>query len=232
MNTEQINELAQIMCENKLRRIVVNEADGTSIELERAGAPNMPCPVPPPPAGPGMLDGPGVPDDSGAPGAVPPPPMFGGMPMLGVPGAVPPGMASFGMPHPHMEAHPYTQAGNAEGDVAGDVSNMPAVPGVPNAPVTPSAGSSSSNTPSNTPNITHATVVSAPMVGVFYAAPSPGAEPFVRVGDRVTAGQTLCIVEAMKVMNEVTSEVDGEVVEICVADGDLVEYGSCLMKIC
>lgn len=75
------------------------------------------------------------------------------------------------------------------------------------------------------------TVVSAPMVGVFYAAPSPGADPFVRVGDRVKAGQTLCIVEAMKVMNEVVSEVDGEVVDICVEDGDLVEYGSCLMKI-
>ncbi len=75
------------------------------------------------------------------------------------------------------------------------------------------------------------TVVSAPMVGVFYAAPSPGADPFVRVGDCVKAGQTLCIVEAMKVMNEVVSEVDGEVVDICVEDGDLVEYGSCLMKI-
>ena len=75
------------------------------------------------------------------------------------------------------------------------------------------------------------TVVSAPMVGVFYAAPSSGVDPFVRVGDRVKAGQTLCIVEAMKVMNEVVSEVDGEVVDICVEDGDLVEYGSCLMKI-
>lgn len=73
--------------------------------------------------------------------------------------------------------------------------------------------------------------ITAPMVGVFYAAPAPGDEPFVRVGSKVKAGETLCIIEAMKVLNEVTSEADGEVLEICVADGDLVEFGSCLMRI-
>lgn len=75
------------------------------------------------------------------------------------------------------------------------------------------------------------TEVTAPMVGVFYAAPAPGDEPFVRVGSKVKAGETLCIIEAMKVLNEVTAEEDGEVLEICVADGDLVEFGSCLMRI-
>ena len=75
------------------------------------------------------------------------------------------------------------------------------------------------------------TEVNAPMVGVFYAAPAPGDEPFVRVGSKVKAGETLCIIEAMKVLNEVTAEADGEVLEICVADGDLVEFGSCLMRI-
>lgn len=75
------------------------------------------------------------------------------------------------------------------------------------------------------------TEVTAPMVGVFYAAPAPGDEPFVRVGSKVKAGETLCIIEAMKVLNEVTAETDGEVLEICVADGDLVEFGSCLMRI-
>ena len=69
------------------------------------------------------------------------------------------------------------------------------------------------------------------MVGVFYAAPAPGDEPFVRVGSKVKAGETLCIIEAMKVLNEVSAETDGEVVEICVADGELVEYGSCIMRI-
>ena len=73
--------------------------------------------------------------------------------------------------------------------------------------------------------------VTAPMVGVFYAAPAPGDEPFVRVGSKVKAGETLCIIEAMKVLNEVAAESDGEVLEICVADGDLVEFGSCLMRI-
>lgn len=75
------------------------------------------------------------------------------------------------------------------------------------------------------------TEVTAPMVGVFYVAPAPGDEPFVHVGFKVKAGETLCIIEAMKVLNEVTAEADGEVLEICVADGDLVEFGSCLMRI-
>lgn len=75
------------------------------------------------------------------------------------------------------------------------------------------------------------TEVTAPMVGVFYAAPAPGDEPFVHMGSKVKAGETLCIIEAMKVLNEVTAEADGEVLEICVADGDLVEFGSCLMRI-
>ena len=75
------------------------------------------------------------------------------------------------------------------------------------------------------------TEVTAPMAGVFYAAPAPGDEPFGHVGSKVKAGETLCIIEAMKVLNEVTAETDGEVLEICVADGDLVEFGSCLMRI-
>ena len=80
-------------------------------------------------------------------------------------------------------------------------------------------------------DMAHTTAVRAPMVGVFYAAPAPGAEPFVHVGSKVKKGDTLCVIEAMKVMNEVTAEEDGEVVDICVHDGDLVEYGCCLMKI-
>lgn len=75
------------------------------------------------------------------------------------------------------------------------------------------------------------TEVTAPMVGVFYAAPAPGAEPFVHVGSKVHEGDTLCVIEAMKLMNEVTAERDGEIVEICVEDGGLVEFGGCIMKI-
>lgn len=96
--------------------------------------------------------------------------------------------------------------------------------------VTPAAPEPATQTPAAAPE-PKGTEVTAPMVGVFYAAPAPGDEPFVRVGSKVKAGETLCIIEAMKVLNEVTAEADGEVLEICVADGDLVEFGSCLMRI-
>lgn len=96
--------------------------------------------------------------------------------------------------------------------------------------VAPAAPEPATQTPAAAPE-PKGTEVTAPMVGVFYAAPAPGDEPFVRVGSKVKAGETLCIIEAMKVLNEVTAEADGEVLEICVVDGDLVEFGSCLMRI-
>lgn len=96
--------------------------------------------------------------------------------------------------------------------------------------VAPAAPEPAAQTPAAAPE-PKGTEVTAPMVGVFYAAPAPGDEPFVHVGSKVKAGETLCIIEAMKVLNEVTAESDGEVLEICVADGDLVEFGSCLMRI-
>ena len=94
----------------------------------------------------------------------------------------------------------------------------------------PAAPEPAAQAPAAAPELMGAEVT-APMVGVFYAAPAPGDEPFVHVGSKVKAGETLCIIEAMKVLNEVTAEADGEVLEICVADGDLVEFGSCLMRI-
>lgn len=96
--------------------------------------------------------------------------------------------------------------------------------------VAPAVPEPAAQTPAAAPE-PKGTEVTAPMVGVFYAAPAPGDEPFVHVGSKVKAGETLCIIEAMKVLNEVTAEADGEVLEICVADGDLVEFGSCLMRI-
>ncbi len=109
------------------------------------------------------------------------------------------------------------------------------MPGAVTAPVSapavaPAAPEPAAQAPAAAPE-PKGTEVAAPMVGVFYAAPAPGDEPFVRVGSKVKAGETLCIIEAMKVLNEVTAEADGEVLEICVADGDLVEFGSCLMRI-
>ena len=73
--------------------------------------------------------------------------------------------------------------------------------------------------------------VKSPLVGVFYAAPAPDAEPFVKVGDRVKKGDVLCIVEAMKLMNEITASHDGEVIDICIQNGSVVEYGQTLFKL-
>jgi acetyl-CoA carboxylase biotin carboxyl carrier protein len=73
--------------------------------------------------------------------------------------------------------------------------------------------------------------VSSPMVGTFYRAPAPGEAAFVEVGDRVRSGQTVCIIEAMKLMNEIEAEVSGQVMEILVQNGEPVEYGQPLMRI-
>lgn len=75
------------------------------------------------------------------------------------------------------------------------------------------------------------TAITSPMVGSFYQAPSPGAKPFAKVGDTVAVGQVVCIVEAMKLMNEIEAEVSGKVTEICVEDGQSVEYGQVLMYV-
>ena len=73
--------------------------------------------------------------------------------------------------------------------------------------------------------------VTSPMVGTYYGAPEPGAKPYVSVGDRVTKGQTLCIIEAMKIMNEIESEFAGVVRETLAQDAQPVEYGQALFRI-
>ena len=73
--------------------------------------------------------------------------------------------------------------------------------------------------------------VLSPMVGTFYRSPSPEADPFVSEGDRIESDQTVCIIEAMKIMNEIPADVQGEVVEILVGDGQPVEYNQALFKI-
>ena len=76
-----------------------------------------------------------------------------------------------------------------------------------------------------------AVCVTSPMVGVFYAAAAENAAPYVRKGDHVTKGQTLCIVEAMKMLNEITAEEDGVISDICVTNGQIVEFGTELFRI-
>jgi acetyl-CoA carboxylase biotin carboxyl carrier protein len=100
----------------------------------------------------------------------------------------------------------------------------PAAPPATVAPIAPPAAPAPAPTPVGTP-------VVAPIVGTFYAAPSPDAGPFVSVGDRVKVGQVLCIIEAMKLMNEIEAEVAGVVAEILVRNEDPVEYGQTLMRI-
>lgn len=73
--------------------------------------------------------------------------------------------------------------------------------------------------------------VKSPLVGLFYAAPAENAAPYVSVGDTVQKGQTLCIVEAMKLMNEIQAEESGTITEICIGNGQMVEYGTELFRI-
>jgi acetyl-CoA carboxylase biotin carboxyl carrier protein len=73
--------------------------------------------------------------------------------------------------------------------------------------------------------------IKSPMVGTFYAQPEPGAEPYVRIGSRVSSGQTLCIIEAMKIMNPLDAEVSGVVREILVEDAQPVEFGQILFRV-
>ncbi len=74
-------------------------------------------------------------------------------------------------------------------------------------------------------------IIKSPMVGTFYLKPSPTAEPYIEIGKEVKKGDVLCIIEAMKLMNEIESEYTGKVIEILVKDGDVVEYGTPLLRI-
>ena len=103
--------------------------------------------------------------------------------------------------------------------------------------VPPSQSSPSPSAPASPPAAPPAAVeeelhaVKSPIVGTFYEAPGPGALPFVKPGDQVAAGQVLCIIEAMKLMNEIEADASGEVVKVLVNNGQPVEYGQPLFAI-
>jgi acetyl-CoA carboxylase biotin carboxyl carrier protein len=99
----------------------------------------------------------------------------------------------------------------------------PLISAAPTATAAPTAGSAP------TPPVGH--LIKAPMVGTFYRAPKPGQAPYVSKGDRVQKGQPLCIVEAMKLMNELESDVSGTVLEIMVENGKPVQFGQPLIRI-
>ena len=85
--------------------------------------------------------------------------------------------------------------------------------------------------PAPAPDVEEGRAVTAPLVGTYYAAPGPEQPPFVKAGDRVKKGETLCLIEAMKMMNEITAEEEGVISEICVTNGQVVEYGTELFRI-
>ncbi len=101
------------------------------------------------------------------------------------------------------------------------------------APVAPAAEGNSSavEVPKVEPAKTKFLEVKSPMVGTYYGAPEPGAKPYLTVGDRIGKGQILCIIEAMKIMNEIESEFDGVVKEILAQNAHPVEYGQVLFRI-
>lgn len=109
---------------------------------------------------------------------------------------------------------------------AEEVHKVQSVPAAPAAAQVPEAEERDAGVDFN-----RLTEVKSPLVGVFYAAPSPEAEPYVKIGSTVKKGDVLCIVEAMKLMNEIVAEQDGTVVDVCAHNGDVVEYGQTLFKL-
>ncbi len=103
------------------------------------------------------------------------------------------------------------------------------VAAAPSAPASASSAQPAASAPAAPAK--KGTPITSPMVGTFYKSPSPDAAPFVSVGDTVKNGDVVCIVEAMKMMNEIKAEVAGKVLEICVEDGQPVEFGQVLMYV-
>jgi acetyl-CoA carboxylase biotin carboxyl carrier protein len=105
----------------------------------------------------------------------------------------------------------------------------PAVPHPGQAAAAPPAGGA--NVLSSADDEMELAVVKSPIVGTFYTGPEPGARPYAQVGDTVKKGQVLCIIEAMKLMNEINAEIEGEVVKVYVENGQAVQYGERLFAI-
>ncbi|ADY26502.1 acetyl-CoA carboxylase, biotin carboxyl carrier protein [Deinococcus proteolyticus MRP] len=138
------------------------------------------------------------------------------LPMSGAASHAAPASAPMAAPAPASAPVP---AAPAEASAASEVAPVPAAAS-PAEATAPAAAPASAGTP-----------VKAPIVGTFYAASSPDAAPYVKVGDRVEEGQVLCIIEAMKLMNEIEAESSGVVREILVSNGEPVEFGQTLFII-
>ena len=111
------------------------------------------------------------------------------------------------------------------------VASAPAVAAAPQAaPVAPAQASAPAQAPAAKEEV-KGKAITSPMVGTFYAASSPDAAPFVEVGSTINVGDVVCIIEAMKLMNEIKAEQAGKVVQICVKNGDPIEFGQVLMYV-
>jgi acetyl-CoA carboxylase biotin carboxyl carrier protein len=124
----------------------------------------------------------------------------------------------------------------ARGEVIYEVSRvpMPTFASLPPAPATyhaPAAAALVAGGVAPDKPASNLTEIKSPMVGTYYRAPEPGADPYVKIGSRVTPGQTLCIIEAMKIMNEIESEVSGTIRELAVEDASPVEFGQVLFRV-
>jgi len=128
---------------------------------------------------------------------------------------------------------PVTLGGNSMGPTQFAVPPAPYPAAGASAPAAESAPSPAGAAPADAPaaDTSGLVEVTSPMVGTFYRAPAPDADPFVDVGDRVRVGQTLCILEAMKLMNELEAEVSGTIKEIAVENAEPVEYGQVLFRV-
>ena len=113
-------------------------------------------------------------------------------------------------------------------DLAEVITTAPAAPVAAPAPV---VCQTTINTPAAEVEVPKGKAITSPMVGTFYSKPAPDKEPFVKLGDTVSTGDVVCIVEAMKLMNEIKAEHSGKITQICVKNGDPVEFGQVLMYV-
>jgi acetyl-CoA carboxylase biotin carboxyl carrier protein len=121
-----------------------------------------------------------------------------------------------------------SRAGQGAGGAAHVVVGNAPAPALAPAPAAMAAPAAA---PAPAPPVSNLVEVKSPMVGTFYKSPEPGAEAYVKVGSRVTTGQVVCIIEAMKIMNEIESEVQGTVREVCVENAQPVEFGQVLFRL-
>ena len=140
-------------------------------------------------------------------------------------------MNEHGLSHFHLEMEDVSlklKKGSDLEDLQALLRQMPSAAPAPAIAPSPAAAQGSPATQAAAPT---GEEINSPMVGTYYEKPAPDAPPFLKVGDSIAEGQTLCIIEAMKVMNEITAETSGVIAEICVEDASPVQFGDTLFRL-